>query len=198
MFTGLIRDIGEIIDIQKPAGGDMLARIRTTLDPKDLSLGASIACSGVCLTVIKYEEGIFDVQASSETLSKTKLDTWQIGTKINLEPSLRMGDDLGGHFVFGHVDGLAEVISIEQSGESYLMVIKPPPHLMKYMAVKGSVALDGTSLTVNKVNDDNFEIMIIPHTWDNTTFAYLRTGDQLHVEIDMLARYVERLTGKTE
>lgn len=193
MFTGLIRDIGEIVAIEKPANGDMVARIKTRLDPNDLTLGASIACSGVCLTVVKYENGVFDVQASSETLAKTKLDTWQVGMKINLEASLRMGDELGGHFVFGHVDGLAEIVSIHEDGESHHMTIKPPANLHKFMAEKGSVALDGTSLTVNKVNADTFDIMIIPHTWDHTTFADVTAGDRLHIEIDMLARYTARI-----
>ncbi len=193
MFTGLIRDIGEIVALDKPQGGDLRASIKTNFDPKDLSLGASIACWGVCLTVVNYKNGVFDVQASSETLSKTKLGDWTVGTKINLEPSLRMGDELGGHFVFGHVDGLAQITAIREEGDSHHMTIKPPADLHKFMAAKGSVSLDGTSLTINKVNAEDFEIMIIPHTWVHTTFSQVKTGGLLHIEVDMLARYAARL-----
>lgn len=193
MFTGLIRDIGEVVDVRKPENGDLYARIKTNIDPKDLTLGASIACSGVCLTVVAYADGVFDVQASSETLSKTKLDSWRAGTKLNLEPSLRMGDELGGHFVFGHVDGLAQIVSVREDGESHHITVKPSADLHKFMAAKGSVSLDGTSLTINHVDAETFDIMIIPHTWDHTTFGTVSAGDVVHIEIDMLARYTARI-----
>mgnify|MGYP000393787020 CR=1 FL=1 len=195
MFTGLIRDIGEVVSVDNPTGDSLTAKIKTKLDAKDLSLGASVSCSGVCLTVVALEGDVFTVQASAETLNKTRLGTWTIGTKINLEPSLRLNDELGGHLVFGHVDGLAEVIDISPVGDSFFVLMEPPIDLHKYMAVKGSVTLDGVSLTVNEVGEARFALTIIPHTWTHTTFGTAKAGDRMHIEIDMIARYTERLLG---
>ncbi|MEM7679895.1 MAG: riboflavin synthase [Pseudomonadota bacterium] len=195
MFTGLIQDIGTIRSIDKK--GDWTLMIETTLDLNTVKTGASIACSGICLTAIeigKAEKGPywFLVEVSSETISKTNIKNWSEGQSINLEPSLKMGDELGGHFVFGHVDGLAVLEDIKQDGDSHRLTIKPPGELMPYIAPKGSVSLDGISLTVNEVGTETFGVNIVPHTWDNTTIGKNAKGDQLNIEIDMLARYVAR------
>jgi riboflavin synthase len=197
MFTGIITDIGRIVSVDK-AQGDWLLRIATRLGISAISLGDSIACSGVCLTVIKKEDSCFWVQVSNETLSKTAIGTWQVDTPLNLELSLNMGDPLGGHLVFGHVDGLAEVVSIEPIGESHHVVVRLPQHLKHFAATKGSIALDGISLTVNDVQDDLVHLNIIPHTWKVTTWNTLQVGQKIHVEVDMLARYVARLQQSTE
>lgn len=190
MFTGLIQNIGTIQSIQKD--GDWSIRIGTGLNMAEHDIGASIACSGCCLTVIEKGDGWFDVQVSAESLDKTNIASWEKGTPVNLEPSLRMGDELGGHFVFGHVDGLAELIDIKPDQDSHILTIKPPKPLMQYIASKGSVALNGVSLTVNDISNDTFTVNIIPHTWDHTTFGQAKAGDHLNIEIDMLARYVSR------
>lgn len=196
MFTGLVKDIGTVGVIDKNQG-DWRIFIETNMNISETQIGASIACSGVCLTAIeigKKEKGPnwFIVEASAETRNKTTLGKWDKGTKINLEPSLKLGDELGGHFVFGHVDGIATLESIRQDGSSHRLTIKPPAELMPYIASKGSVSLDGISLTVNEVNADTFGVNIVPHTWDNTTLGAAKQGDQLNIEIDMLARYVAR------
>lgn len=190
MFTGLIQNVGTVRSISKK--GDWRIRIQTALDLTKESLGASIACSGVCLTVVEKGDDWFDVEVSGETLSKTTVSNWENGTNINLESSLRMGDELGGHFVFGHVDGMASVESIVKDGDSHRLKIKVPEDLAHYIAPKGSVSLDGISLTVNEVQGDVFGVNIVPHTWAHTTLSQRSVGDALNIEIDMLARYVAR------
>lgn len=190
MFTGIIQDIGRVRSIEK--NGDWRIVIETNMDLAKTPIGASIACSGVCLTVVEKGNDWFSADVSAETLSKTSIKNWEDGVSINLEPSLQLGDELGGHFVFGHVDGLATLESIEQEGDSHRLTIKAPADLIQFIASKGSVSLDGTSLTVNEVNGDTFGINIVPHTWEKTTLGQKQAGDELNIEIDMLARYVAR------
>ncbi len=190
MFTGIIVERGTVTAIKKE--GDWLFDIATPSDLSAVPIGASIACSGVCLTVITKTAHTFQVQVSAETLSKTALSAWDVGTVVNLEYSLKMGDELGGHLVFGHVDGLARIASITPVGESHEVIFQLPADLMPMVAVKGSIALDGVSLTVNDVTDDRININMIPHTWHVTGFGQAVVGQAVHVEIDMLARYVAR------
>jgi len=191
MFTGLIQDIGTIKAIEK--SGDWRIVISTNFDMAAIPMGASICCGGCCLTVIEKTANTFTVEVSNESLNKTNLKNWEQGTRINLEPSLRLGDELGGHLVYGHVDTLAELTSITKDANSYRLKIKPPQDLMQYIASKGSITLDGISLTVNEVDADTFGVNIIPHTWDHTTLSDRAEGDELNIEIDMLARYVARM-----
>ncbi|MCD8496840.1 MAG: riboflavin synthase [Alphaproteobacteria bacterium] len=191
MFTGLVQDVGEIIKAERK-GGDAFFTIRTGIDLSIEKIGASICCSGCCLTVLEKGPDWFSVEVSAESLSKTTIGEWEQGTKINIEPSLRVGSELGGHFLFGHVDGLAEIVSITPEGESHRLIIKPPYDLMRFIASKGSVGLDGISLTVNEVNGDHFGVNIISHTWERTTLHARKAGDFIHFEADMLARYVAR------
>jgi riboflavin synthase len=191
MFTGIITDIGTIRSVAH--AGDTRFEISTGFDTAQIVLGASIACSGACLTVIETGAGWFAIEASAETLSKTSLGSWQTGTRINLEQALRIGDELGGHIVSGHVDGLARVVSITAEGDSHRVVLETPPELAKFIAPKGSVALNGVSLTVNEVDDIQFGVNIISHTWAQTTFDTIAVDDHMNMEIDMLARYVARM-----
>lgn len=196
MFTGIITDIGTINALEQR--GDLWARINTSYDHNGIDLGASIACSGVCLTVIeKGAEGAqnwFDVEISAETTSKTNIGAkWQAGSKINLERALKVGDELGGHIVAGHVDGVATVTAINDEGDSTRVTFQAPMALAKFIAPKGSVALNGTSLTVNGVDGTSFDVNFIPHTKSETTWGDLSVGDPINLEIDTLARYVSRL-----
>ena len=191
MFTGIVTDIGEITHVEKH--GDTRFDIMTHYDTDGIGLGASIACAGCCLTVMDKGAHHFSVQASAETFSKTTLGRWKIGTRINLERALRMGDELGGHVVSGHVDGVGEIVSIIPDGESRRLRFHVPAELARFIAQKGSVTLDGTSLTVNEVDGLEFGVNIIPHTQAHTTWGHARAGDTVNVEIDMLARYVARL-----
>lgn len=191
MFTGIITAIGTISEIEKD--GDWTLRIKTPWDCAAIALGASIACSGVCLTVVDRADDWFQVAVSAESLSRTTIGNWQIGTHINLERALSLGDELGGHIVSGHVDGLAKLVSITASEDSHLLQIEVPQSLKGFIAEKGSVALDGISLTVNHVDDSQFGVNIISHSWTNTTLADRQPGDMINLEIDMLARYVARL-----
>lgn len=191
MFTGIITDCGHVADIKKD--GDWVITIATGFDMGPVPIGASIACSGVCLTVVTKTENSFTVQVSQETLAKTAIGAWQVGQLINLEQSLKMGDELGGHLVFGHVDGLGTVESIADVGDSKHVIVSLPHELKHLAAGKGSIALDGISLTVNKVEDYLVHLMIIPHTQAVTSWKNLRVGQKLHVEADMLARYVARI-----
>ena len=191
MFTGIISAIGHIDDIQKP--GDWRLKITTPWDCAKIDLGASIACSGVCLTVIERDAVWFAVEVSAESLSRTTIGTWQAGTQINLERALRLGDELGGHIVSGHVDGLAIIDQITRSGDSHELKISVPDALSKFIAEKGSVSLDGISLTVNAIEGSRFGVNIIDHTWGHTTLGHATIGQHLNLEIDMLARYVSRL-----
>ena len=196
MFTGIVTDIGKIVSVEKT--GDTRVVIECRYDADDIDIGASIACSGVCLTVTdrsSTDDGLcrFGVDASAETLAKTTLGAWKEGSRINLERSLRLGDEMGGHLVSGHVDGVAEILSIAPEGDSMRFRFRAPDELAPYVARKGSVALDGTSLTVNDVEGSEFGVNIIPHTLDVTTWGLARAGSEVNIEIDLLARYVERL-----
>ena len=196
MFTGIISDIGQIISCKRSAEETHL-RIRTRYDTSAIAIGASIACSGICLTVTECGEDWFAATASAETARITTLSNWQEGNSINLERALKMGDELGGHIVSGHVDGLATLERIETVGESTKLTLTAPADLVRYIVRKGSVALDGISLTVNEVSGAQFSVMIIPHTWQHTTLSQRRLGDTLNLEIDLFARYLERL-GKND
>ncbi|MBR9651601.1 riboflavin synthase [Thalassovita aquimarina] len=191
MFTGIITDIGEVQALEQR--GDLRARIGTGYDMDSVDLGASIACDGVCLTVVAKGEGWFDVDVSAETVSKTNLGGWALGRKLNLERALKVGDELGGHIVSGHVDGLAEIVAMQEEGDSTRITLRAPEALARYIAPKGSVALNGTSLTVNEVEGCDFGINVIPHTQEMTTWGRARVGDRINLEIDTLARYVARL-----
>lgn len=191
MFTGIITDIGTISALDQQ--GDLRARIETGYDTQSIEMGASIASDGVCLTVVALGPGWYDVQISAETVSKTNLGTWQEGKRVNLERALRVGDELGGHIVSGHVDGVAEVISVTDEGDSTRVKLRAPTDLARFIAPKGSVALNGTSLTVNEVEGDTFGINFIPHTKKVTTWGGVAVGDRVNLEIDTLARYVARL-----
>ncbi|HVA12364.1 MAG TPA: riboflavin synthase [Stellaceae bacterium] len=195
MFTGIIADIGTLREIRP--GGDTAFVIATTLSLRDLALGASIACAGVCLTAIDHGADWFAVQASAETLARSTLKDWQVGTRINLERALKAGDELGGHIVSGHVDALAEIVERRREGDSERFTFRVPDAFAKAVAPKGSVALDGVSLTVNEVQGNRFGVNLIPHTLAHTTFGAAKIGDPVNFEIDMLARYVARLTGQT-
>lgn len=192
MFTGIIIGKGKILSVTAQET-DRIFKIQTPFEMTSIDLGASIACSGCCLTVTEKGTDWFTVYVSGETLSKTNLGDWLEGTEINLERSLRLGDEMGGHIVSGHVDGLATVKSIETEGESWRFKIETPKTLEKFVAAKGSVALDGISLTVNHVEGNVFDINIIPHTLAVTTLGQRKVGDKLNMEIDMLARYVARM-----
>ncbi len=196
MFTGIITDIGTVLELEQR--GDLRARVETLYNPETIDLGASIACEGVCLTVIEMGAGTkknwFDVEISAETVSKTNLATWDVGRQLNLERALKVGDELGGHIVSGHVDGLASVIKIQDEGDSTRVTLRAPAELAKFIASKGSVALNGTSLTVNGVVNTDFDINFIPHTKQNTTWRHVELGNLVNLEIDTLARYVARLS----
>ncbi len=194
MFTGIITDLGEIIKVEK--GGMTRFTTRTAYDLTEVPMGASIAHCGVCLTVVDKGADWFSVDASEETLTVTTLGSWSVGTKVNLERPTRVGDELGGHIVSGHVDGVATVVDIRPDGDSLRFTFEAPERLKKFVAPKGSVALDGVSLTVNEVNGARFGVNIIPHTRDVTTFHTYKPGTPVNMEIDMLARYVARLLEK--
>ena len=191
MFTGIITDIGQIVSVEQR--GDLHARIGTGYDTGTIEIGASIACDGVCLTVVALGADWFEVDISAETVSKTNLSRWRAGGRVNLERALRVGDELGGHIVSGHVDGLAEVTAIRPEGESTRLILRAPADLARFIAPKGSVALNGTSLTVNEVAGREFGINLIPHTQAVTTWGEVAPGDPVNLEIDTLARYVARL-----
>jgi riboflavin synthase len=195
MFTGIITDVGRVRRLSRGSGaeGGLEATIATAYDSALIPIGASIACSGPCLTVIAVEPGGFSVQASAETLACSTLGDWEAGAPVNLERSLRVGDELGGHIVSGHVDGVARLLERRPEGESVRFVIEAPTALMPYIAAKGSVALDGVSLTVNEVADGNFGVNIIPYTLAHTSLGEARPGQRMNLEIDPLARYVARL-----
>ncbi|MBU2942134.1 riboflavin synthase [Shimia thalassica] len=191
MFTGIITDIGKVRELEKR--GDLRARIETSYDTAGIDLGASIASDGVCLTVIELGDDWYDVEISAETVSKTNLGDWVVGRRVNLERALKVGDELGGHIVSGHVDGVAEVVAMQDEGDSTRVTLRAPKELARFIAPKGSVALNGTSLTVNEVADCEFGINFIPHTKDATTWGDVTVGQRINLEIDTLARYVARL-----
>lgn len=196
MFTGIITDIGRVLHVENR--GDIRARIATAYDIDSIDLGASIACNGVCLTVVAIgtePEPWFDVDISAETVSKTNIgqNGWPVGQRLNLERALKVGDELGGHIVSGHVDGMAEIVSMQDEGGSTRVVFEAPKDLARFIAPKGSVALNGTSLTVNEVENTRFGINFIPHTKEVTTWGDAAVGDHINLEIDTMARYVARL-----
>jgi riboflavin synthase len=196
MFTGIITDVGEVL--QTEVEGDLRARIGTHYDVGGVAIGASIACDGVCLTVVAVGQSPrnwFDVQISAETLSKTNIGAggWPVGRRLNLERALRVGDELGGHIVSGHVDGVAEVLEVRDEGGSTRVTFRAPEALARFIAPKGSVALDGTSLTVNEVEGATFGVNLIPHTKAVTTWGIVKAGDLINLEVDTMARYVARL-----
>jgi riboflavin synthase len=191
MFTGIISDIGRVVAAEER--GDLRLRIACGYDMAGVDLGASIACSGVCLTVVDKGEDWFAVDVSRETLSRSAPGLWAEGARLNLERSLRLGDELGGHIVTGHVDGVGEVVAAEPSGDSVRVTIEAPDALAPYIAGKGSIAVDGASLTVNEVDGARFHLNIIPHTAAETTLGDLVPGRRVNLEIDILARYIGRM-----
>ncbi len=193
MFTGIITDIGTVTHVEK--AGDLRARIATGYDTGGIDIGASIACDGVCLTVVALGPDWFAVDISAETVSRTSIGAngWAAGQRVNLERALRVGDELGGHIVSGHVDGVAEGIDIAEEGGSTRMRFRAPDALAPFIAPKGSVALNGTSLTVNEVAGAEFGVNLIPHTKQVTTWGAVKTGDAVNIEVDTMARYVARL-----
>jgi riboflavin synthase len=195
MFTGIITDVGYVRRLRR---GELLdLTIATVFDTLAIPLGASIACSGACLTVVSVEPGAFAVQASVETLTRTTLGEWEEGTAVNLEKPLRLGDELGGHLVLGHVDGVARIVERRPEAESVRFVFEAPQELTPFIAPKGSVALDGVSLTINEMAQNRFGVNIIPHTLACTNFGSLRAGQRMNLEIDLIARYVARLLRQT-
>jgi riboflavin synthase len=202
MFTGLVSDVGRVAEVL--GGGDLKRlRIACSYDPRGIALGASIACGGPCLTVVAAGPGEggawFEVDVAAETLGRTTAGHWREGTRVNLERSLKIGDELGGHIVTGHIDGVARIVSRDEVtgegpwGATARFLIEAPPTLSRFIAAKGSVALDGTSLTVNEVDGDRFSVLIIPHTLAVTTWGERRAGDGLNLEVDLMARYAARL-----
>ncbi len=199
MFTGLVTDIGKIRKVEERNG---LTRfeVESGFDTEGILMGASIMHSGVCLTVVEFGQGErgawFSVEAVPETLAKTVLGGWVEGSRVNLEQSLKLGDELGGHFVFGHVDGVGEIVAVDEEGESFRVTVRPPKDISRYFATKGSVAINGVSLTVaDALPNGDFQVAIIPHTWEVTTLSELVPGARVNLEIDMLARYVARMIG---
>lgn len=195
MFTGIIQSVGRVARLE-PRGGDLRLHVDTAdLDLADVQLGDSIAVSGVCLTAVALSARGFAADVSNETLSLTTLGALQAGDAVNLEKALRLADRLGGHLVSGHVDGVGKVVSIVPDGRSLRWVFEVPASLARYIAAKGSVCIDGTSLTVNEVTDRRFGVNLIPHTVERTAFHARRVGDAVNIEVDVIARYVERLIG---
>lgn len=197
MFTGIITDVGEILTLENR--GDLRARIGTAYDIAGIDIGASIASDGVCLTVVakgggeQGAAGWYDVDISAETVSKTALGAWAVGKRVNLERALKVGDELGGHIVSGHVDGVATIVAMSDDGDSTRVTLQAPADLARFIAPKGSVALNGTSLTVNEVDGSRFGINFIPHTKSVTTWGDAAVGDAINLEVDTMARYVARL-----
>jgi riboflavin synthase len=194
MFTGIVTDIGRIVETR--LAGDLRARIATGYDVGGIDIGASIACDGVCLTVVALggqPQNWFEVEISAETVSKTNLAGWKPGRRVNLERALKVGDELGGHIVSGHVDGVAEVVAVAPEGGSVRVTFRAPEALARFIAPKGSVALNGTSLTVNEVEGAEFGVNLIPHTQEVTTWGEVAVGDRVNLEVDTMARYVARL-----
>jgi riboflavin synthase len=197
VFTGIITDVGKVVRIDERNDVRRIA-IASSYDPETIDIGASIMCSGICLTVVAKDGGeasgaIFDVEAAPETLMRTNVRDWSVGTHVNLERSLRMGDELGGHIVAGHVDGLATIVAREDFGETTKFTFEAPHELARFIAPKGSVALDGTSLTINGVDGDRFDCLLIPHTLKVTTWGERKVGEQINIEVDTIARYVARM-----
>ncbi len=194
MFTGIITDLGGVQAILKR--GDTRFQINTSYDTNSIALGASISCSGTCLTVVEKGKNWFATDVSGETLSKTTLGCWSEVTPVNLERSLKLSEELGGHFVAGHVDGVGVITSIDQEGDSFKFEFSFPEDLTRFIARKGSITVNGVSLTVNEITNNTFVVNIIPHTQNITTFGTSRIDDRVNLEIDLLSRYVARLLEK--
>ncbi len=192
MFKGIIKDIGTITDITIHPNSDQIFHIETQ-NLSSINKGDSIACSGVCLTVVDTMNDVFTVQASQETMKISNLNMWKIGKKINLEQAMKLIDRIDGHLVQGHVDGIVRILTIERNLDSHEVKLSCPQELIKFVAKKGSVTLDGVSLTVNSVVNQEFTVNIIPYTWKNTTFQHNKTGNCLNLEVDMIARYLNQL-----
>jgi riboflavin synthase len=199
MFTGIVSHVGEVVGAERRAEGLCRLAIACGYDRESIALGASIACAGICLTVVETalrdNRTVFAVDAAAETLATTTAGRWTAGTRLNLERALRLGDELGGHMVTGHVDGLAEIIGREDLNDMARLALRAPPPLARFIAPKGSVTLDGVSLTVNAVERETFSVLIIPHTLHVTTFGKAKKGDMLNLEVDLMARYAARLMG---
>lgn len=197
MFTGIVTDIGEIVAVEQRAEGLRRVTIGCAYDRASIAIGASIACAGICLTVVERgrsgDRAWFDVDASTETLAVTTMRDWRVGTRVNLERSLTLGQEMGGHMVTGHVDGVAEIVERREQGGMAVFSFRVPAEHARFVARKGSVALDGTSLTVNAVEGDRFSVMLIPHTLAVTTWGGRQAGDRVNYEVDLMARYVARL-----
>jgi riboflavin synthase len=194
MFTGIVTDMGRILELEQR--GDLRARIGTGYDVDRIDIGASIACEGVCLTVValgREPQNWFDVEISAETVGATNVGAWTVGQTLNLERALKVGDELGGHIVSGHIDGVAEVVGMQDEGDSTRFTFRAPDAFAKFIAPKGSIALNGTSLTVNAVDGRDFGVNIIPHTKSVTTWGATKVGDAINLEVDTMARYVARL-----
>jgi len=198
VFTGIVNDLGEILEVDERADGLRRLTVACSYDPETIDIGASIACSGPCLTVVERgrrgNRGYFAVDVAAETLRVTTAGSWQRGTRLNLERSLRLGDELGGHLVSGHVDGIADLLARDDLPDMARLSLQAPAALARFIATKGSVALDGVSLTVNEVAGDTFSVLLIPHTLKVTTFGGLRAGARLNLEVDQMARYAARLS----
>lgn len=197
MFTGIVSNVGEVLDVEEKAEGLRRLTIATGYDPETIDIGASIACSGICLTAVGCgrtgNRAWFAVDAAAETLRLATAADWRRGTRLNLERSLRLGDELGGHLVSGHVDGIAELLARDDFVDMAALSLRAPAELARFIAPKGSVALDGVSLTVNKVEGDTFSVLIIPHTLKVTTLGAVEVGARLNLEVDQMARYAARL-----
>jgi riboflavin synthase len=197
VFTGIVSDLGEVLDVDERADGLRRLTVACGYDPDSIAIGASIACSGPCLTVVERgrrgNRAFFAVDVAAETLRVTTAGSWQRGTRLNLERSLRLGDELGGHLVSGHVDGIADLTARDDLPDMARLSLRVPTALARFIAPKGSVALDGVSLTVNEVEDDVFSVLLIPHTLKVTTFGGLRAGARVNLEVDQMARYAARL-----
>ena len=191
MFTGIVTDVGRVRAV-RDTNRDRRFEVETAYDLAGVDIGASISHAGCCLTVVEKGQDWFAVEVSGETLSLTTLDDWTQGRRINLERAARVGDELGGHIVSGHVDGIGEVLSVESEGGSHRVRIRAPRPLHRFIASKGSITVEGVSLTVNEVEDDVFGVNLIPHTWEVTTLGELKPGSRVNLEIDMLARYLAR------
>ena len=194
MFTGIVQAVGTVQDVETFESGDRRLRIDASgIAARALEIGASLCVSGVCLTIVETSNGVVAVDVSARTLADTVLGEWVVGQAVNLEPALAAGDALGGHFVMGHVDGAAEVVQVREDGRSVELVLSVAGELNRFIAPKGSVALDGVSLTVNDVSKDSFSVNLVPHTLAQTTLSDCRVGSRLNLEIDIIARYVARL-----
>jgi len=192
MFTGIVTDIGEVLDVKSLPQGKRF-RMASSYDTSTLDIGASVSHAGVCLTVVEKGDGWYDVEAWEEALRLTTLGALAEGDKVNLERSLKIGDELGGHLVSGHIDGKARIMKITEEGDATRFLLKAPDNLAKFIAPKGSIALDGTSLTVNGVSGSEFDVLLIKHSLEVTTWQYRKTGDEMNLEVDQMARYAARL-----